>query len=127
MDLFRKNCDKYEEKDVQSQSCCCPRPCGPTGPTGPMGPRGCPGATGPQGPQGLQGIQGPTGATGPQGIQGLQGEVGPTGATGPTGPAGTVIPAAAVADVPTTAVLEDLIVSYNQLLANLRAAGLLAE
>ena len=109
MDLFRKNCDKYEEKDVQSQSCCCPRPCGPTGPTGPMGPRGCPGATG------------------PQGIQGLQGEVGPTGPTGPTGPAGTVTPAAAVADVPTTAVLEDLIVSYNQLLANLRAAGLLAE
>lgn len=114
MDLFRRNSDRYEEKEVQSQGCCCPRPIG-IGPTGPTGPRGCPGATGPQGPQGLQGIQGPTGVTGV------------TGATGATGPAGTITPAASVADVDPTATLEVLIASYNELLVNLRAAGFLSE
>ena len=119
MDFFRKN----RESDCQSQSCC---NCGCPGPAGPMGPRGCPGSTGPQGPQGLQGIQGPagpqgiqgvTGATGPQGIQGV------TGATGPTGPIGTVTPAAAVANATN---LEDVVNQFNLLLANMRAAGLLA-
>ena len=51
------------------------------------------------------------------------GPAGPTGATGATGPAGTVAPAAAVADATGQT---DIVTQFNQLLANLRAAGLLA-
>ena len=69
---------------------------------------------GPQGPRGCPGPIGPTGATGP---------AGPTGATGATGPSGTVAPAAAVADATGQT---DIVTQFNQLLANLRAAGLLA-
>ena len=47
----------------------------------------------------------------------------PTGPTGPAGPAGTVTPAAAVADATSEA---DVVTQFNLLLANLRAAGLLA-
>lgn len=108
MDFFRKN----READCQSQGCC---NCGCPGPTGPMGPRGCPGATGPQGPQGITGATGPVGADGP---------VGATGPTGPTGPAGTITPAAAVANATSA---EDVVNQFNLLLANMRAAGLLAE
>lgn len=102
---------------------------GPTGPTGPMGPTGPQGI---QGIQGVQGIQGLTGATGPQGEIGATGPTGPTGpqgatgATGPTGPAGTVTPAAAVADLDPAAELAAVVTTVNELLANMRAAGLLA-
>ena len=84
---------------------------GPVGATGATGPVGATGATGPAGPAGAIG---PTGAAGP---------AGPTGATGATGPAGTVAPAAAVADATGQT---DIVTQFNQLLANLRAAGLLA-
>ena len=49
---------------------------------------------------------------------------GPTGPTGATGAAPA--PAAAVADVPVGSDLATLITNHNALLANLRAAGLLA-
>lgn len=81
-------------------ACCCQGVTGPTGPTGPAGPAG-----------------GPIGPTGATGAQGIQGEV------GATGPAGTVTPAAAVADATGT---DDIVEEFNALLANLRAAGLLA-
>ena len=51
------------------------------------------------------------------------GPAGATGATGPMGPAGTVGPAAAVADATGAA---DIVPQFNELLTNLRAAGLLA-
>lgn len=54
---------------------------------------------------------------------GADGAQGPTGPTGPTGPAGTVTAAAAVADATGA---EDVVTQFNSLLANLRAAGLLA-
>ena len=44
--------------------------------------------------------------------------------TGPTGPAGTITPAAVVANAAST---EDVVNQFNLLLANMRAAGLLAE
>ncbi len=64
-----------------------------------------------------------TGATGPTGPAGAAGVTGATGPTGPTGPAGTVTPAAAVTDATGTG---DIVTQFNELLANLRAAGLLA-
>lgn len=67
--------------------------------------------------------QGPQGPQGEPGLQGYPGPVGPVGATGATGPAGTVAPAAAVADATGQT---DIVTQFNQLLANLRAAGLLA-
>ena len=66
---------------------------------------------------------GPRGATGPAGAAGPQGATGATGATGPTGPAATVTAAAPVADATSA---EDVVERFNELLANLRAAGLLA-
>ena len=90
-------------------SCDCQGPQGPRGCPGPTGPRGCPGPVGPMGPQGPQGEPG---------LQGYPGPVGPVGAT-----AGTVAPAAAVADATGQT---DIVTQFNQLLANLRAAGLLA-
>lgn len=63
------------------------------------------------------------GAAGPIGPTGAAGPAGPTGATGATGPAGTVAPAAAVADATGQT---DIVTQFNQLLANLRTAGLLA-
>lgn len=90
---------------------------GPIGPQGPVGPQGPQGETGPAGPQGPQGIQGE------QGIQGIQGEVGPQG---PQGEPGTVTPGTAVADLVVTGVTaEEVAVTVNELLASLRAAGLL--
>ena len=86
-------------------------PAGPAGPTGPAGPAGPAGPTGPAGPEGAAGAAGAAGAEGP------------TGPTGPAGPAGTVTPAAAVADATSEA---DVVTQFNLLLANLRAAGLLA-
>jgi len=111
--------------------CCPPQNIGPTGPTGPAGPQGIPGPVGPQGPQGIQGVPGPLGPTGPQGVQGIAGAVGPTGptgATGATGPAGAdavLTPGPAVADLPVTAELIDVITAFNSLLASLRTAGVI--
>ena len=106
-------------------------PQGATGPAGPQGPAGETGATGPQGavgPQGPRGETGPQGATGPAGPQGPAGETGATGPQGavgpqgPAGPAGTVTPAAAVANATGT---EDVVTQFNLLLNSLREAGLL--
>ena len=69
------------------------------------------GPQGPQGPQGEIGPAGPIGADGPQ------------GPTGPTGPAGTVTAADPVANATDS---ENVVNQFNELLANLRTAGLLA-
>ena len=81
------------------------------------------GQRGPRGPQGPQGLTGATGAQGPQGEQGIQGEVGPQG---PQGEPGVVTPAAAVADaVVAGATAESNATTINEILAALRAAGLM--
>ena len=60
------------------------------------------------------------------GIQGPQGIQGPVGPQGPQGEPGTGTPAAAVADtVVTGATAETNATTINELLASLRAAGLL--
>ena len=61
-------------------------------------------------------------ATAAAGVIVAAGPVGPVGPTGPTGPEATVTPAAAVADATDTT---DVVTQFNELLANLRAAGLL--
>ena len=99
----------------------CPPPCPVPGPTGPTGPQGIPGPDGATGPAGPVGAAGATGPTGPAGAAGPTGPTGPAGPTGPSGPA--VTPAAAVAN----ATQNTLLTQFNQLLANLRAAGLLAN
>lgn len=59
---------------------------------------------------------------------GPQGEIGPTGPTGPQGEPGELTPAAAVADLPPTTVeFTAVVLKINELLASLRAAGLLEE
>ena len=104
-------------------------PVGPQGPQGEVGPQGEAGPAGPQGVQGIQGIQGEVGPAGPQGeqgIQGIQGEVGPQGPQGPQGEPGVVTPAAAVADlVVTDATVAEVAATVNEILAALRAAGLM--
>ena len=104
-------------------------PVGPQGPQGEVGPQGETGPAGPQGEQGIQGIQGEVGPAGPQGeqgIQGIQGEVGPQGPQGPQGEPGVVTPAAAVADlVVTDATVAEVAATVNEILAALRAAGLM--
>lgn len=110
------------------QPCCCNCPAGPAGPQGPAGPVGPAGPTGPQGligPAGPQGATGPAGPQGPAGATGPAGPEGPAGPAGPQGPAGVVTPGVAVADLPATATLEDVINTVNALLASLRGAGLL--
>ena len=97
---------------------------GPTGPTGPEGAAGAEGPTGPTGPEGAAGAEGPTGPTGPTGPAGTTGSAGAEGPTGPTGPAGVVTPAAAVTDATSTT---DIVTQFNQLLANMRTAGLLSS
>ena len=49
-----------------------------------------------------------------------------TAPTGPTGPAGALTPGTAVADVPTGAGTPELVDKVNELLASLRAAGVIA-
>ena len=99
---------------------------GPVGPAGPQGEQGEQGPAGPAGPQGIQGEQGPAGPAGPQGIQGEQGPAGPAGPQGEQGPAGVVTPATAVADVVVTdATPTTNAVKINEILAALRAAGLM--
>lgn len=95
------------------------------GPAGPQGPKGNAGETGPQGP---------AGADGAPGAQGPQGEQGPEGPQGPAGPSytlpnattsvrGGVLQMAAIADLTAAPTQQD----FNNLLAALRTAGLLAE
>lgn len=92
---------------------------------GPQGPKGDPGETGPQGP---------AGADGAPGAQGPQGEQGPEGPQGPAGPSytlpnaatsvrGGVLQMAAIADLSAAPTMED----FNNLLAALRTAGMLAN
>lgn len=94
------------------------------GPAGPQGAKGDPGETGPRGP---------AGADGAPGAQGPQGEQGPKGPQGPAGPSytlpdattsvrGGVLQMAAIADLSATPTQQD----FNNLLAALRTAGLLA-
>ena len=94
------------------------------GPAGPQGPKGDPGDTGPQGP---------AGADGAPGAQGPQGEQGPEGPQGPAGPSytlpdattsvrGGVLQMAAIADLTAAPTQQD----FNNLLAALRTAGMLA-
>ena len=97
---------------------------GATGPTGPTGPTGATGAAGATGATGDIGPTGPTGATGDIGPTGPTGPTGDIGPTGPTGPAGAVTPAAAVSDATDTT---DVVTKFNQLLANMRVAGLLSS
>ena len=131
-------------------------PTGVTGPTGPTGATGLTGLTGVTGPTGLAasvvvgttdtGEPGtaalvtnsgtetnavldfviPRGATGSTGPAGVTGATGPAGATGATGPEGAITPAAAVPDVEELTP-EEVGTTLNQLLASLRAAGLLQQ
>ena len=95
------------------------------GPAGPQGAKGDPGDTGPQGP---------AGADGAPGAQGPQGEQGPEGPQGPAGPSytlpdattsarGGVLQMPAIADLTAAPTQQD----FNNLLAALRTAGLLAN
>lgn len=95
------------------------------GPAGPQGAKGDPGETGPQGP---------AGADGSPGAQGPQGEQGPEGPQGPAGPSytlpnattavrGGVLQMTAIADLTAAPTQQD----FNNLLAALRAAGMLAN
>ena len=91
------------------------------------------GPAGPQGAKGDPGPQGPAGADGAPGAQGPQGEQGPEGPQGPAGPGytlpdattsvrGGVLQMAAIADLTAAPTMED----FNNLLAALRTAGMLA-
>ena len=95
------------------------------GPAGPQGPKGDTGETGPQGP---------AGADGAPGAQGPQGEQGPEGPQGPAGPSytlpnattavrGGVLQMTAIADLTAAPTQQD----FNNLLAALRTAGMLAN
>ena len=92
---------------------------------GPQGPKGETGDTGPQGP---------AGADGAPGAQGPQGEQGPEGPQGPAGPSytlpdattsvrGGVLQMAAITDLTAAPTQQD----FNNLLAALRTAGMLAN
>ena len=121
---FQNNCGVNAAADACSCGCGCGCGCscgcgcgaGIVGPAGPMGPMGPMGPAGPQGVQGLQGVRGPAGPRGP---------MGPVGPSGPAGPAGTVTPAAAVAGLPPTAALSEVIAAFNSLLLSLTDAGLM--
>lgn len=64
-----------------------------------------------------------TAPTGPAGATGTTGEIGPTG---PTGPAGALTPGVAVANIPTGSGTPEIVSKINELLASLRAAGIIA-
>lgn len=92
------------------------------------------GPAGPQGAKGDPGPQGPAGADGAPGAQGPQGEQGPEGPQGPAGPGytlpdattsvrGGVLQMAAIADLSAAPTQQD----FNNLLAALRTAGMLAN
>ena len=95
---------------------------------GPAGPKGDAGEIGPQGPAGADGAPG---AQGPQGEQGPEGPQGPQGPAGPsytlpdatTSARGGVLQMAAITDLTAAPTMED----FNNLLAALRTAGMLAN
>lgn len=92
---------------------------------GPQGPKGDTGETGPQGPAGADGA---TGAQGPQGEQGPEGPQGPAGPSytlpdATTSVRGGVLQMAAIADLTAAPTQQD----FNNLLAALRTAGMLAN
>lgn len=80
-----------------------------------------------KGATGAAGAKGDTGAKGDKGDKGDTGEQGPQGPAGPAGADATITPAAAVADLDSTADAATIVTTVNALLANLRAAGLLAQ
>lgn len=96
-----------------------------------MGPAGPKGDTGEIGPQGPAGADGAPGAQGPQGEQGPEGPQGPQGPAGPsytlpdatTAVRGGVLQMAAITDLTAAPTMED----FNNLLAALRTAGMLAN
>ena len=94
------------------------------GPAGPQGPKGDPGETGPQGPAGADGAPGAQGPKGEQGPEGPQGPAGPsyTLPNAATSVRGGVLQMAAIADLSAAPTMED----FNNLLAALRTAGMLA-
>lgn len=94
------------------------------GPAGPQGAKGDPGDTGPQGPAGADGAPG---AQGPQGDQGPEGPQGPAGPSytlpdATTSARGGVLQMPAIADLTAAPTMEN----FNNLLAALRTAGMLA-
>lgn len=95
------------------------------GPAGPQGPKGETGDTGPQGPAGADGAPG---AKGPQGEQGPEGPQGPAGPSytlpdATTAVRGGVLQMAAITDLTAAPTQQD----FNNLLAALRTAGMLAN
>lgn len=91
------------------------------------------GPAGPQGPKGETGDTGPQGPAGADGAPGAQGEQGPEGPQGPAGPSytlpdattavrGGVLQMAAITDLTAAPTQQD----FNNLLAALRTAGMLA-
>ena len=97
-------------------------PAGPKGDTGPQGPAGADGAPGAQGPQGPAGADGAPGAQGPKGPQG---PAGPsyTLPDATTAVRGGVLQMAAITDLTAAPTMAD----FNNLLAALRTAGMLAN
>ena len=97
-------------------------PAGPKGDTGPQGPAGADGAPGAQGPQGPAGADGAPGAQGPEGPQG---PAGPsyTLPDATTAVRGGVLQMAAITDLTAAPTMAD----FNNLLAALRTAGMLAN
>lgn len=94
------------------------------GPAGPQGAKGDPGDTGPQGPAGADGAPGAQGPRGEQGPEGPQGPAGPsyTLPDATTAVRGGVLQMAAIADLSAAPTQQD----FNNLLAALRTAGMLA-
>lgn len=94
------------------------------GPAGPQGPKGDTGETGPQGPAGADGAPGAQGPRGEQGPEGPQGPAGPsyTLPNATTSVRGGVLQMAAITDLTAAPTMED----FNNLLAALRTAGMLA-
>lgn len=95
------------------------------GPSGPQGPKGDAGETGPQGPAGADGAPGAQGPRGEQGPEGPQGPAGPsyTLPNATTSVRGGVLQMAAIADLTAAPTQQD----FNNLLAALRTAGMLAN
>lgn len=94
---------------------------------GPAGPQGAKGDTGDTGPQGPAGADGAPGAQGPQGDQGPEGPQGPAGPSytlpdATTSARGGVLQMPAIADLTAAPTMEN----FNNLLAALRTAGMLA-
>ena len=95
------------------------------GPAGPQGPKGDAGEIGPQGPAGADGAPGAQGPRGEQGPEGPQGPAGPsyTLPDATTAVRGGVLQMAAIADLSAAPTQQD----FNNLLAALRTAGMLAN